>query len=120
MQRVGKEIKSPSRHHLGIQLPQRAGAGVAGVGEQGVAAGCPFVVDRREGVIGDEGFPAHLHPFRWIVDLQPQRDRTDGAHIGGDLLTAAAIAAGCCPLQHPMAVAQGQGIAVNLELAHQG
>ena len=41
----------------------------------------------------------------------------DGAHIGGDLLTAAAITAGGGAHQHPIGVAQGQGIAIDLELA---
>ena len=117
MDRVREEVQPPGGHHLGIQLPQGAGAGIAWVGEQRFSALPSLGIDRREGVIGDEGFAAHFHPLRWIVDLQPQRNRADGAHVGGDLLTATPVAAGGRTLQYAVAVTQCQGVAVDLELA---
>ena len=107
VQGVGKEIKPPGRHHLGVELAQGAGAGVAGVGKKGVAALAPLGVDRRKGAVGDQGFTPHLHPGRRLLELQPQGHRGDRAHVGGDLLTALAVAAGGGPYQHAVFVAEG-------------
>ena len=71
VQGVGEEIQPPRRYYFWIQLAQGAGAGVAGVGKQGLAAGRPLGVDGSKGVIGDQGFAAHLHPGRWVLELQP-------------------------------------------------
>ena len=120
VQGVGEKVEPAGGHHLRIQLAQGSGAGVAGIGEQRFTPLLPFGIDRREGGIRDEGFSSHFHPFRWVLDLQPQRNRADRAHVGGDLFTAAAIAPGGGPLQHPIAVAQGQGVAVNFQFPHQG
>ena len=117
MNRVGKEVQPSGGHHLGVELTQGARAGIAGIGKEGLAALLALGVDGFKGVVGDEGFAAHLHPGRWLLELQPQRHRLDGAHIGGDLLTAAAITAGGGAHQHPIGIAQGQGIAIDLELA---
>ena len=114
---VSEEVQPPGGHHLGVELPQGARAGIAGIGKEGFAALLAFSVDDLKGAVGDEGFAAHLHPGRWLLELQPQRHRLDGAHVGGDLLTAAAITAGGGAHQHPIGVAQGQGIAIDLELA---
>ena len=118
MQGVGEEVEPPGRHHLRIELAQGAGAGVAGVGEGGLAAGDPFGVDRREGGIGDQGLAPHLHPGRRIGQLQAQGHALDRAHVGGDLLAPLAVAPGGGPHQHAVRVAQGQGIAIDLQLPH--
>ena len=118
MQGVSEEVEPPGGHHFWIELPQGSGAGVAGVGEQGLTALVPLGVDRRKRAIRDEGLTTHLHPFRRIFDLQAQRNRTDGAHIRGDLFTAAAISPGGSSFEHAMPVTEGQGVAVDLQLAH--
>ena len=118
MQGVSEEIQPPGRHHLRIELSQGAGAGVAGVGEQGLTAGLPLGVDGREGAIGNQGLAAHLHPVGRVLELQPQRHALDRAHVGSDLLAALAITPGGGSHQHAPLVAQGQGVAIDLELAH--
>ena len=118
MHRVGEEVQTPRRHHLGIELAQGAGTGVARVGEQRLAALGPLPVDRLEHRIGDQRLAAHLQPGGRIRQLQPQRHALDRAHVGGDLLALLAVAAGGGPHQHAVLIAQGQGVAVDLELAH--
>ncbi|CAI8151807.1 MAG: Uncharacterised protein [Synechococcus sp. CC9902] len=120
MQGVGEEVEPACRHHLRVQLSQGSSAGVAGVGEESLTATFTLGVDRCKGGVGNERLPADFHPGRGIVDLQTQRDRIDRPHIGCDLLTAAAVASGCSTVQHPVSVTEGQGIAVDLQLTHQG
>ena len=74
VQGVGEEVEPAGGHHLRIQLAQGSGAGVAGIGEQRFTPLLPFGIDRRKGGIRDEGFSSHFHPFRWVLDLQPQRN----------------------------------------------
>ncbi len=115
--RVSEEVQPSGGHHLGVELPQGARAGIARIGKEGFPALLALGVDGLKSVVGDEGLAAHFHPGRWLLELQSQRHRLDGAHVGGDLLTAAAISAGGGAHQHPIGVAQGQGIAIDLELA---
>ena len=77
-----------------------------------------FGVDGGESAIGNEGLAAHLHPGGWVLQLQAQRHTLNRAHVGGDVLAAFAIAAGGGPHQQALLVAEGQGIAVDLEFAH--
>ena len=120
MQGVGEEVEPTCRHHLRVQLSQGSSAGVAGVGEESLTATVPLGVDRCKGGVGNECLTANFHPGRGIVDLQTQWDRIDRSYIGCDLFAAAAVASGCSTVQHPVSVTEGQGIAVDLQLTHQG
>ena len=120
VQCVREEIKPSRGHHPGIELAQGAGTGIAGVGEQRFIPRCSVSVDGREGAIGNQSLAAHLHPGRWGIDLQSQRDRCDGAHIGGDLLALFPVSAGGAPDQQPVLIAEGKGIAVNFEFSDHG
>ena len=53
-----------------------------------------------------------------MVQLQAQRHALDRAHVGGDVLAPFAIAAGGGPHQQALLVAEGQGVAVDLQFAH--
>ena len=118
MQGVGEEIQAPGCHHPRIELAQGAGAGVAGVGEGGFALRQAVLVDGGKGGIGDQGLAAHLHPGRGMGQLQPQGHAGDRAHVGGDLLAALTVPPGGGPHQQAVLVAQGQGVAIDLELPH--
>ena len=118
MQGVGEEVEPAGGHHAGIELPQGARTGVAGVGKAGLAFGLPLGIDHGKALIGDQGFTTHLQPGRRVLHLQAQRHRGNGAHVGGDLLAFLAIAAGGGPHQHPVFVTERQRVAVDLELAH--
>ena len=50
--------------------------------------------------------------------LQPQGHAGDCAHVGGDLLAPLAVPPGGSPHQQAVLVAQGQGVAIDLELPH--
>ena len=118
VQGVGKEIQPPGGHHLGIQLAQGAGTGVAGVGERGLIPLGPLSIDGGEGGIGDQGLAAHLQPGGGGIELKPQGHRGDRAHVGGDLLALLPVAAGGSPHQQAVFVAEGEGIAIDFQFPH--
>ena len=72
MQGVGEKVESPGCHHLGIELTQGAGTGVAGVREEGLSPLFAFAVDGGKRSVGDEGFAPHLKPCGWFLELKPQ------------------------------------------------
>ena len=49
---VSEEVQPPGGHHLGVELPQGARAGIAGIGKQGFAALLAFGVDGLKGAVG--------------------------------------------------------------------
>ena len=118
MEGVGEEVEPPGRHHPGVELAQGAGAGIARIGEQCLAPGLPFRIDGGKGAIGNQRLTAHFQPGGRIAEIQAQGHAGDGAHVGGDLLALFAIAAGGRPHQHTPLIAEGEGIAIDLEFAH--
>ena len=55
-----------------------------------------------------------------MIEVQSQRNRSDGAHIRSDLLTLFAVPAGGAPGQQPVLVTEGEGIAIDLEFPNHG
>ena len=106
MKGVSKEVEASCGHHLRVQLTQGSGAGIAGIGEQGLVASGPFPIDGGKGAVGDQGFASHLHPGGWGVEVQAQGNGGDGAHVGRDLFSLIAVTTGRCAHQHAVVVAQ--------------
>ena len=118
VQGVGEKVQASRCHNFGIELTQCSGTGVAGVGKQSFTARLPFRIDLGESVVWDKGFTANLHPLRWIVEPQAERNCADGAHVGGDLLAALAVSPCGCPFENPVAVTEGKRVAIDFQLTH--
>ena len=127
---VGDHGKGPCGRHGGVLLAQRAGRGVAGVGEdlqQGPALrlaldvlGAAGLVEGAEVLHGEVDLAADLQQRRVGVPGQDQGHRADGAHVAGDVLADGAVPAGRGPGQHPVLVGQRHGQAVDLDLGGHG
>ena len=103
-------------------MPQRAGGGVARVGERRLAGLGPRGVELLERLGREEHLAAHLDVGRHRVLLgagQPVRDDLDRADVGGDVLADPAVAAGDAAGQHAVLVRQRDRQAVDLELAQE-
>ena len=89
---IGKEAEWPGGGDRRIQLAQRAGGGVARVGED-LAAGLSLpLVERGEVGAGHVDLAAHLADRRSAGD--PVRDIRQRAQVGGHVLAGVTVAAG--------------------------
>ncbi len=89
----GKEAQGPRGGDRGIELAQRAGGGVARIGE-GLAAlfGLPLV-ERGEIGVAHIDLAANLEDLGHVAALKLARNVRDGANVSGDVLALAAVAA---------------------------
>ena len=117
-------MQRPGRRDPRVLLPQRAGGGVARVGERRLARLDERGVELLERLDREEDLAAHLQPGRHAVPglatgggLQGARDLGDGADVVGDVLPGAAVAAGRGPDQAAVLVEQVDRQPVDLELA---
>ena len=116
---AGAEPVAPDREGAfggqgGIELADRAGGGVAGIGEGRLAGRGAALVQRFE--VGDRQVDLAADFDQLRCSLNPQRDRADRAQVLGDVLAAAAIAAGGAADQHPVLVGERDRQAVDLRL----
>ena len=77
----------------GVELAQRAGGGVARIGEGLAALFRLPLIERGEIGVAHIDFAANLEDIGHVPALQPLRNVRDGAHIGGNVLALAAVAA---------------------------
>ncbi len=103
-----------------VLLPQRAGGGVAGVGQRRLAGLDQRLVEFGEGLGRDEDLAPDLHLGREALAAELLRDFLDGEDVVGDVLARGAVAAGGGPDQHAVAVEQVDGEAVDLEFGEPG
>ena len=108
------DIQPPLGGDLGIQLPQRARSGVAGIGHQGRALDLPSGVDLLEHAAGH----IDLAPDNEMGQLLRQRhgDGADGGQVLCHVLPHSAVAAGRATDEHTVPVLQRHGQAVHLGL----
>ncbi len=90
---IGEEAERARRGDRRILLPQRAGGGIARIGEYLAAGFGLALVEREEGVLGHIDFAAHLAHRRHPFALETVRDVLERFHIGGDVLALGAVAA---------------------------
>ena len=74
------------RDEARVELFERAGGGVAGVGKGLLAGGGELGVQRLEILRRHVGLAAHFEQRGRVLQVQLQRDRADGAEIGGDVV----------------------------------
>ncbi len=101
----------------GVELAQRAGSGVAGVGEEGQPLLCALRIELLESSQWYERLAARFEAGR--CDLpQSKRDAADCAQVLGNVLATEAVAARRADGEAVVLVAEGDGNAVYLQLAH--
>src|SRR5258707_5807014 len=91
-ERVAEELERPPGGDLGIELAQRAGGGVARIGEDRLAPGLARLVHREEGRLLHIDLAAYLHR-RGSAALQTLRQPRDRAQGFRDFLGLGAVAA---------------------------
>ena len=89
---VAPDREGPARRDGGVELADRAGGGVAGVGEGRLAGLRAGLVEVGEGRDREVHLAADLYQRRRVRD--PQRDRPDRPQVVGDVLADPAVAAG--------------------------
>ncbi len=112
----GKEAQGPRGRDRGIELAQRAGRGVARIGE-GFAAPLRLpLVERLKVGVAHIDFAANLEHVRHIAAADLLRNIGDGADIGGHVLAFGAVAARRRHRELPALVAQRNGETVDFHL----
>src|SRR5437016_5643823 len=111
-----KNLEAATARDLGIELAQRAGRGVAGIGEGRLARALALFVELGEAGLGEVDFTANFHQLGPALAVQPQRHVEHGAQVGGDVLALDAVAAGRPRDEHPVLVRETHRRAVDLHL----
>ncbi len=114
---IDKRAHVALRHQRRIQIPHRAGRGVAGVGEERLARVVELAIDALERRARQVHLAADLDAPRGAA-AQRQRNRANRADIGGHVLAARAVAAGGAAAQRSVLVSERDAQAVDLELGH--
>ncbi len=116
--RVAEEAQGAIRGDGRIELPERAGRGVARIGEDRIAVRGARLVHLLEAVERHVDLASHLDEMRGrrSTAAKAERDVADRAEVGRDILADAAIAAGRAGDEDAIPVRQADGRAVDLEL----
>ena len=115
---MGDEGQGPRRCDARIELAQRAGGGVARVGELFVPGRCLTLVEREELRLAHIDLAAHFGDIG-RASGQRQRQAGDMADIGGDILADRAIAARRAGHQLAVFIAQAGRQSVDLGFGEQ-
>ena len=102
-----------------VQLAQRPGRGVAGVGEQRLALLLPLAVEQEKSFLRQKHLAAHVQlrrPARSCLRVEAERDGRHSLQLGGDVFAALAVTPGGAHLEQAVAVDQFHGQAVQLRL----
>ena len=118
---MGEEPQRPAGGDGGVLLAQRAGGGIARIGELArlfriVGLGEQALVERHEVALGHVDFAAYLEQVGDVGAGQPLGNIADGADIGSHVLTRRAVATSRGEDQFALLVAKRAGQAVDLRL----
>ncbi len=113
---VGVEGQAAAGGYPRVELTQAAGGGIARIDERLLAPGGLTRVQRLEVASHHQHLSAHLDERRDCISRESQRDRADGAQIGGHVFARGTVAAGRADREAPVLVAQTHGQAVELGL----
>ena len=111
---VAPDRERPFGGERRVELADRAGGGVARVGEGRLAGLGAALVQRFEGGDRQVDLAAHFDQRRRVLD--PQRDRADRPQVLGHVLADPAVAAGGAADQDAVLVGEGDRQAVDLRL----
>ena len=107
-----RNVQLPGGGHLGVQLPQGAGGGVPGVGEQGLPPLLPLLVEGVEHPLGHIDLPPDDELSRGVGDAQG--DGLYSPQILRHVLPHLAVPPGGPPDEQAVLVLQGHGQTVHL------
>ncbi len=115
---VDVDVERPRGGDAGVELAQRAGGGVARIGEGLAPLGDQPFVQGLEVLDVDDDLTAHgqKRRHRPVLGAQLQRHGGNGPHVGGDVLAPLPVAAGRGPGQGSLLVDQLDRGAVELGL----
>ncbi len=117
---VAEESKRSLRGDARIQLTQRACRRITRVCKHLPAGAARFLVDFLEARLREEHFATYFQT-RWnVVTLQLQRDRANGAHVGGNVFPRGAIPSGRGTHQYAVFVEKADCQAIQLQLTAPG
>ena len=111
---VAPDRERPFGGQRRVELADRAGGGVARVGEGRFLGFGAALVERFEGGDRQVDLAADFDQLRRVLD--PQRHRADRAQVLGHVLADPAVAAGRAADQHAVLVGEGDRQAVDLRL----
>ena len=117
---ISKEIQRPPGRDFRVELPQRSGGGITGIGEQRLALFGPFPVQPLKCRFGHEHFAANFKTGRKCIGicLQHQRNRADRFYIAGDIFAHFSVAARCRPAEPPGLINQIDRQTINFQFNH--
>ena len=115
---VYEDVQGTLGRQARVELAQRAGGGVAGVGVRWEALLSPLFIEALEGRLREQHFAADLEPGRRAA-ANAQRHASDCAQVQRDVLAGGAVAARRAAHQDAVLVGERDGEAVVLELAHE-
>ena len=117
---IGEEAERARGGDARVLLAQRAGGGIARIGEDLLARRLLPLVELEEIGLGHVDLAAHLADFRHVAAFELLRHVLQRADIGGDVLAFAAVAAGGGGDEFAVLVAQRHRQAVDLRLGAEG
>ena len=112
-QEVGVVFEAARGGELRLQQAERAGGGVARIGEAGEALALAIGVETFEGAAAHDGFAANFKGRE--IGLHAKRKGADGAGIFGDVFADGAVAARDGLGELAVAIVGGHGESVHLE-----
>ena len=115
---VAGQVQPPPRDVPAVEQSHRSGGRVAGVGVELLAGRAALLVQSRERAPAHVGLSPHQQPGG-RPGRQPQRQRADGAGIGGYQIADPTVAPGRGLGQDAVLVEQGQRNPVDLQFAHE-
>ena len=113
---IGEKAERPRRRDARVFLAQRAGGGIARVGEDGVARRFLAFVELEEVRLGHVDLAAHLAHRRHAPALEAVRHFLQRLDIGGDVLALGAVATRGGANELAILIAQRHRQAVDLRL----
>ena len=117
---VDEDREWPLRGDTRVELSQRPCGGVPRVRSGLLPGGELRLVEAYEALDREVDLPSHLDPGRRRIAEHPERDRLDGAQVGGHVLPALAVPARRSPDERAALVDQRHGRAVDLRLEDVG
>jgi hypothetical protein len=115
-QLIDERAQPPAGHQRRLEVPQRPGCSVARILKQRLSRLFAFGVHAIERLTREIDLAADLDAAGRSVAAEPQRNRPDGAHVRGDLLSPHAVAARGGAHQTSVGIGQRDADAVDLQL----
>ena len=117
---IAEESKRSLRGDTGIKLAQGACRRITRVSKHFPAGTARLFVDFLKARLREEYLTAHFQTGWNIIPLQLQRDRTDGAYVGGNVFTRRTITPRRGTHQHTVFIEKADRQTIQLQLAAPG